>query len=156
MVRARGLSLNTAWRSGRYIPTLESPLAHSQAGEGESEREGERETWLSREDRLCAHCPQNEVETELHFLTSCQMCDHIRDTYFPQITHIHKEFENKPNFDKLPYLLGEIPQCASQQQDVWPVATKEGQPVKNKSNQIYLYSPSYISWYLKVLYRNPA
>jgi pectin methylesterase-like acyl-CoA thioesterase len=25
-----------------------------------------RQTWLSREDRLCAHCPQNEVETELH------------------------------------------------------------------------------------------
>ena len=25
-----------------------------------------------------------------------------------------------------------------------------------KSNQMYLYSPSYISWYLKVLYRNPA
>ena len=25
-----------------------------------------------------------------------------------------------------------------------------------KSNQICLYSPSYISWYLKVLYRNPA
>ena len=23
-----------------------------------------RQTWLSREDRLCAHCPQNEVETE--------------------------------------------------------------------------------------------
>ena len=70
-----------------------------------------RKTWLSREDRLCAHCPQNEVETELHFLTSCQMYDH-RDTYFPQITQIHKEFENKSNFDKLPYLLGEIPQCA--------------------------------------------
>ena len=32
--------------------------------------------------------------------------------YFPQITQIHKEFENKPDFDKLPYLLGEIPQCA--------------------------------------------
>jgi hypothetical protein len=30
-----------------------------------------RQTWLSREDRLCAHCPQNEVETALHFLTSC-------------------------------------------------------------------------------------
>jgi hypothetical protein len=26
-----------------------------------------RQTWLSK-DRLCAHCPQNEVETELHFL----------------------------------------------------------------------------------------
>ena len=32
------------------------------------------------------------------------MYDYIRDTYFPQITQIHKEFENKPNFD-------EIPQC---------------------------------------------
>jgi hypothetical protein len=44
------------------------------------------------------------------------MYDHIRDTYFPQIIQIHKEFENKfenkPNFDKRPYLLGEIPQCA--------------------------------------------
>jgi hypothetical protein len=29
-----------------------------------------RQTWLSREDRLCAHCPQSEVETELHFLAS--------------------------------------------------------------------------------------
>ena len=27
---------------------------------------------------------------------------------------------------------------------------------KSKSNKMYLYSPSYISWYLKVLYRNPA
>ena len=79
-----------------------------------------RQTWLSREDRLCAHCPQNEVETELLFLTSCQMYDHIRDTYFPQITQIHKEFKNKSNFDKFTYLLGEIPQ----QQDVWPVARR--------------------------------
>jgi hypothetical protein len=71
-----------------------------------------RQSWLSREDRLCAHCPQNEVETELHFLTSYQMYDHIRETYFPQITQTHKEFENKSNFDKLPYLLGEIPQCS--------------------------------------------
>ena len=67
-----------------------------------------RQTRLSREDRLCAHCPQNKVDTELHFLTSCQKYDHIRDTYFPQITQIHKEFENNPNFDKLPYLLGAI------------------------------------------------
>ena len=41
-----------------------------------------RQTRLSRENRLFAHCPQNEVETELHFLTSCLMYDHIRDTYF--------------------------------------------------------------------------
>jgi hypothetical protein len=50
-----------------------------------------RQTRLSREDRLCAHCPQIEVETELHFITSCQMYDHIRETYFPQITQTHKE-----------------------------------------------------------------
>ena len=71
-----------------------------------------RQTWLSRGDRLCAHCSQNEVETERHFLTSCQMYDHIRDTYFPQITQTHKELKNKSKFDKLPYLLGEVPQCA--------------------------------------------
>jgi hypothetical protein len=39
------------------------------------------------------------------------MYEHIRDTYFPQITQIHKEFENKSKFDK-PYLLGVIPQSA--------------------------------------------
>ena len=33
------------------------------------------QTWLSREDKLCAHCPHNEVENELHFLISCQMYD---------------------------------------------------------------------------------
>ena len=77
-----------------------------------TEKGRRRQTWLSREDRLCAHCPQNDVETELHLLTSCPMYDHIRDTYFPQITQTQKEFENKSNFDKLPYPLGEILQCA--------------------------------------------
>ena len=42
----------------------------------------------------------------------CPMYDHIRDTYFPQITQIHKKIENQHDFDKLSYLLGEIPQCA--------------------------------------------
>jgi hypothetical protein len=36
---------------------------------------------------------------------------HSRDTYFPQITQTHKDCENKSNIDKLPYMLGEIPQC---------------------------------------------
>ena len=65
----------------------------------------------SQEKAGYVHTVHKMLETELHFLTSCQMYDHIIDTDFPQITHIHKEFENKPNFDKLPYLLGEIPQC---------------------------------------------
>ena len=71
-----------------------------------------RQKLLARKDSLSAHCPQNKMETEIHLLTSCQMYDHIRDTYLPQIKQIHKEFENKSNFEKLPYLLGEIPQCA--------------------------------------------
>jgi hypothetical protein len=68
---------------------------------------------IGSQEKTCyvLNCPQNEVETELRFLTSCQMYDHFRDTYFPQITQIHKEFKNKPNFDKLPFLLGEIRLC---------------------------------------------
>uniref|UniRef100_A0A674BFJ3 Uncharacterized protein n=1 Tax=Salmo trutta TaxID=8032 RepID=A0A674BFJ3_SALTR len=91
----------------RWEQVIEELSEHSLA----IEKGCHRQTWHSREDSLCEHCPQNEVETELHFLTSCQMYDHIRDTYFPQITQILKEFENKPNFNELPYLLGEIPQC---------------------------------------------
>ena len=49
---------------------------------------------------------------KLHFLTSSPMYDHIRDTYFPQITQIHKEFKKKTDSDKLSFPLGEIPQCA--------------------------------------------
>ena len=113
------LVLNREYTVAEYLTTVTDPNVrkaltmyrlseHSLA----IEKGRRRQTWLSREDRLCAHCPQNEVETELHFLTSCQMYDHIRDTYFTQITQIHKELENKYNFNKLPYLLGEIPQCA--------------------------------------------
>ena len=40
------------------------------------------------------------------------MYEHITLTYYPQIIQTYKEFENKSNFDNLPYLLGEIPQCA--------------------------------------------
>ena len=113
------LALHREYTAAEYLTTVTDPKLrkaltmyrlseHSLA----IEKGRRRQTWLSREERLCAHCPQNEVETELHFLTSCPMYDHIRETYFPQITQIHKEFENKSNFEKLPYLLGEIPQCA--------------------------------------------
>ena len=65
----------------RYALTMYRLSKHSLA----IEKGRPRQTWLSSEDRLCAHCPQNEVETELHFLTSCPIYDHIRETYFPQI-----------------------------------------------------------------------
>ena len=72
-----------------------------------------RQTCIPREDRLCTHCTQNEVETELHFLTICPLYQDIRDTYFPQITITHRDFENMSNDKKLPYLLGEVQQCAN-------------------------------------------
>ena len=110
------LALNREYTVAEYLPTVTDPKLrksltmyrlseHSLA----IENGHRRQTWLSREERLCAHCPQNEVETDLHFLTSCQMYDHVRNNYFPLITQTHKEFENISNFDQL--LLGEIPVC---------------------------------------------
>ena len=56
---------------------------------------------------------------KLNKRAGCRERERERETYFPQITQTHKEFENKSNFDKLPYLFGEIPHCAiTEQQDV--------------------------------------
>ena len=107
------LTLNKEYTVAEYLTTVTDPnlrkaltmfrlSEHSLA----IEKGRRKQTWLSREDRLCAHCPQNEVETELHFLTSCPTYDHIRDT-----VHIYLRL-HRSNFDKLPYLLGEVPQCA--------------------------------------------
>jgi hypothetical protein len=68
-----------------------------------------RQTRLSREDRY-VHTAKIRWK-QLHFLTSCHMPDHIRDIFPLEYTDTQK-FENKPNFDKHPYLLGKIPQCA--------------------------------------------
>ena len=102
------MALNREYTEAEYLTTVTDPnlrkaltmyrlSEHSLA----IEKGRRRQIWLSREDRLCAHCPQNEVETELHFLTSCQMNDHIRDIFFTQITQTHKELENISNYDKL-------------------------------------------------------
>ena len=114
------LARNKEYTAAEYLTTVTDPylrnaLTMYRLSENSLaiEKGRHRQTWLSREYRLCAHCPQKEVETELHFLTSCPTYDHIRDAYFPQITQIHKELENKSNFDKLPYLLGEIPRCST-------------------------------------------
>ncbi len=53
-----------------------------------------RQTWLSREDRLCSHCMLGEIETELHFLTECTKYLNIRDHYYPKINKIFPQFNN--------------------------------------------------------------
>ena len=81
------LALHREYTAAEYLTTVTDPklrkaLTMYRLSEHIAIEKGRRrQTWLSREDRLCAHCPQNEVETELHFLTSCQMYDHIRDTH---------------------------------------------------------------------------
>ena len=54
------------------------------------ERGRYRQTWLPREDRLCSHCSQGVVETELHFLTACDKYKHIREQYYPKFTELTK------------------------------------------------------------------
>ena len=71
------LALNRVYTVAEYLTTVTDPnlrktltiyrlSEHSLA----IEKVRCRQTWLSREDRLCAHSPQNEVETAPCFLTT--------------------------------------------------------------------------------------
>ena len=114
------LALNREYTMAEYLSTVTDPkqrktLTRYRLSEHSLaiEKGRHRQTWLPREERLCPHCTQNEVETELHFLTACPLYQDIRDTYFPQITNTQGEFENMSNEERLPYLLGEVQQCAN-------------------------------------------
>ncbi len=110
------LALNREYELAGYLSTVRDPklrkvlsmyrLSHRNLT---IETDRHRQTWLPKEDRLCPHCTGNEVETELHFLTSCPKYAQIRDSFYPHFTTHHKDFHQKPNMDKLPYLLGESP-----------------------------------------------
>ena len=107
------LSLEREYTLAEYLNTVNDPKLrkaltryrlsdHSLA----IEKGRHRQTPLPREDRICTHCTQNEVETELHFLTTCPLYQDIRDTYFPQITHTQREFETMTNEKKNPIPIG--------------------------------------------------
>uniref|UniRef100_A0A671YR74 ribonuclease H n=1 Tax=Sparus aurata TaxID=8175 RepID=A0A671YR74_SPAAU len=70
------------------------------------------QTWLPREDRLCCHCDEGAIETELHFLTQCHKYRHIREEYFPQFEKQCPEFRGLTEREKLPLILGEKKECA--------------------------------------------
>ena len=76
-------------------------------------RKTDRDKPASKRRETVTHCTQGELETELHFLTTCPLYQDIRDIYFPQFANTQSDFENKTNIEKLPYLLGEIQQCAN-------------------------------------------
>ena len=71
-----------------------------------------RQTWLPREERLCCHCDDGAVETELHFLTQCKKYTSIREEFFPKIEIFCPEFQRMTEREKLPLLLGEHKDCA--------------------------------------------
>ncbi len=71
-----------------------------------------RQTWLSREDRLCSHCMLGVTETELHFLTECPKYTDIRDQYYPKINLIFPQFNICSPTEKLSFILGEEAKCA--------------------------------------------
>ncbi len=72
-----------------------------------------RQTWLSREDRLCSHCMLGEIETELHFLTECTQYKDIRDHYYPRINKIFPQFNTCNPTQKLRFILGEEAKCCN-------------------------------------------
>src|SRR4029434_666424 len=70
-----------------------------------------RQTWLPKENRLCPHCEQGPVETELHFLTQCTKYQSLRDQYFAKIIKMCPEFLYLSDLERLPTLLGEREYC---------------------------------------------
>ncbi len=67
----------------RWIPTTYRLSVHSLA----IERCRHRKTLFPREERLCAHCKTDEVETEVHFLLHCHKLQTTRDIYMDQFTN---------------------------------------------------------------------
>ena len=70
-----------------------------------------RQTWLPKENRLCPHCEQGTVETELHFLTQCTKYEDIRLNYFKKISEVLPEFLLASSEERLSYLTGENEEC---------------------------------------------
>ena len=65
------------------------------------ERSRHHQTWLPIEDKLCCHCDEGAVETELHFLTQCHKYRNFRVESFPQFQKYCPEFGGLPESEKL-------------------------------------------------------
>ena len=127
------LSLNRDYTVAEYLTTVTGPkrrksltryrlIEHSMA----IEKGRHRQTWLPREDRLCSHCTHNQLETELHFLTSCQSYKDIR-------IHTSHGLRRQARTSKTLQMLTNCHTCwekynnvRTQQQDSSPVVMREG------------------------------
>ena len=70
-----------------------------------------RQTWLPKEKRLCPHCEQGIIETELHFLTQCTKYKDIRQNYLKNNGEVLPEFLLASSEERLSYLTGENEEC---------------------------------------------
>ena len=66
-----------------------------------------RQTWLPREERICAHCSTGEIETEIHFLLNCEKFSSLRALHFGEIANKVVNFPMLTSEEKLVVLLGE-------------------------------------------------
>jgi len=107
-----------------------------------------RQTWLSKEERLCPHSTENQVETELHFLTSCSKYKNITDTFYPLFTTRKTSIKNQIWTNKLPespassnlasYVCEVLSRRKSLQQDRTTNYTPRDTDVNNRRFQIFI------------------
>ena len=110
------LSLNRGYTVAEYLTTVNDQKRRKSL----TRYRLNQQTWLPTEDWLCSHCTQNQLETELHFLTSypsCQSYQDIGNTYFLQIT---KMLTNCPDA-----ITEKYNNVKSQQPDSSPVVMRE-------------------------------
>uniref|UniRef100_A0A3B1JC70 ribonuclease H n=1 Tax=Astyanax mexicanus TaxID=7994 RepID=A0A3B1JC70_ASTMX len=66
-----------------------------------------KQSWLPREERLCAHCSTGEVETEMHFLLQCEKFKETRNFFINKFNYLIQNFETFSLLEKLRITLGE-------------------------------------------------
>lgn len=72
-----------------------------------------RQSWLPREQRICAHCTTGEVETEAHFLLQCDKYSKIREAHFNKFNQVIPGFPDLNTDKSLSILLGQQGQTAT-------------------------------------------
>lgn len=60
---------------------------------------------LDVNSRVCLNCNKNQIETEIHFLLSCEQYNQNRNILFKEITNHNPFFMNMSDVSKIKYLL---------------------------------------------------
>lgn len=108
------LALNQEYTMAKYLSTVTDVklrkvltmyrLSEHSLAVGTGRR---RQTWLSREERICSLCSLGEIETE------CPNNLNIRDHFYPKINKIITQFNNCTPTKKLTFILGEKSPCVN-------------------------------------------